>query len=74
MIVGDCSIFSLVFLVSWNDVNYDMRGYFYRKREKKRLEIEIFDMDGSLAGDLVFFGIVWYLLFYSTFYSFFFIL
>lgn len=35
MIVGDCSIFSLVFLVSWNDVNYDVRGYFYREREKR---------------------------------------
>lgn len=34
MIVGDCSIFSLVFL--WNDVNYDVRGYFYRERENKR--------------------------------------
>lgn len=52
MIVGDCSIFSLVFL--WNDVNYDVRGYFYREREKERGggRIEIFDVI-SLAEDLI---------------------
>lgn len=34
MIVRDCSIFSLVVLVLWNDVNYDVRGYSCREREK----------------------------------------